>query len=213
MSIMQTTLKSYFFFTLSAFGISLSVIANIGVSSYNSMNLAIANMAHVKIGTITIILNFTFLLLYMVLTRFEYKIKYVVQAISLIMFGTLINFFTYTILGNISSLLYFQRILLITAGTLVGGLSIGMIIHYNIITFPLESLCLKISERGKLTFVQLRYMVDIFSAIVSVSISLTSHLPLYVREGTLISMLVLSASMNASKSYFSKKSVLSSQTR
>lgn len=197
--------KSYFFYTLSAFGISLSIIANVGVSSYNSMNLAIANLIHLKVGTVTIFLNGGFLLIYMYLTQFSYKYKYFIQAFSVLMFGTLINFFTYTLLSDLSDLLYLQRLAMISIGTVIGGLSIGMIVHYNVITFPLENLCLKLSELSGVTFMKLRYLVDLISISVSITISTMNHLPLYVREGTVISMILLSASMNLSKEHFAKK--------
>ena len=57
--------KSYVFYTLSAFGIS--IIANVGVSSYNSMNLAVSNATNIRIGTISIFFNIAFLLIYMIL--------------------------------------------------------------------------------------------------------------------------------------------------
>lgn len=207
MTVVKKMLKSYFFYTVSAFGISLTIIANVGVSSYNSMNLAIANASDIKIGTITIFLNGGFLLLYMVLTRFSHKYKYLIQALSVLLFGTLINFFTYSVLNGISDLSYIQRIVLISTGTFIGGLSIGMIVHYNVITFPLESVCLKLADLSGVTFMKLRYLVDILSISVSIAVSMMNHLPLYVREGTIISMLIFSASVNMSKEYFAKKPV------
>lgn len=207
MILLQKLLKSYFFYMLSAFGISLSIIANVGVSSYNSMNLAIANASDIKIGTITIFFNSGFLLLYMLLSQFSYKYKYLVQAVSVLMFGVLINFFTYDVLDGITGLHYLHRLALISMGTIIGGLSIGMIVHYNVITFPLESTCLKLSELTGIAFVKLRYLVDLLSITVSIIVSTMNHLPLYVREGTIISMLLLSASMNVSKEYFAKKEI------
>jgi len=209
MTLITNTLKSYLFYTLSAFGISLTILANVGVSSYNSMNLAIANASDIKIGTITIFFNSAFLLIYMMLTHFSYKYKYAVQALSVVMFGALINFFTYGLLDSIEVLQYAHRIGLIILGTSVGGLSIGMIVHYNVITFPLESLCLRVSELSGITFIKLRYLVDILSIAVSIIISTMNHLPLYVREGTIISMLLFSAMMNLSKEHLAKKDITS----
>lgn len=205
MNIFRKIIKSYIFYTLSALGISLGIISNIGVSSYNSMNLSLAYVNNIKIGTVTIFFNITFLLIYIILTKFTQKYKYLIQALSVFMFGTLINYFTYGVLDGITNLRYIERVLLFSGGTVLSGLSIGMIIYYNIITFPLESLCIKISEMSKISFIKLRYSVDIISILVSVSVSMINELPIYVREGTVISMILLSLTINLSKNYAEKR--------
>ncbi|MEI6855932.1 hypothetical protein [Psychrilyobacter sp.] len=205
MNILKKIIKSYIFYTLSALGISLGIIANVGVSSYNSMNLSLAHANDIKIGTITIFFNISILLIYMILTKFIHRYKYLMQAFSVFMFGTFINYFTYGVLDGITSHSYIQRVLLFSGGTIISGLSIGMIIYYNVITFPLESLCIKISEISKIPFIKLRYSVDVISVLVSVGVSLFNGLPIYVREGTVISMILLSLTINFSKNYAENK--------
>lgn len=204
MKLILNIIKSYIFYIISALGVSLGIVANIGVSSYNSMNLAVATMSDIKVGTITIFFNITFLLIYMILTKFSEKYKYLIQGISVFMFGIFVNYFTYNILSGLSYLGYIQRVLLFSGGTVISGLSIGIIIYYNIITFPLENVCIKISQMTKILFMKLRYLVDIFSLIISVGISMVGELPIYVREGTIISMFILSLSINLAKDYAEK---------
>lgn len=193
-------LLSYFFYTISALGVTLAIKSHVGVSSFNAMNLSISALKSIPIGTVTIFFNLSFLAIYMYLTQFKQAKKYFLQGISVLLFGVLINFFNYTLLGDFTLENYALRVLLIAVSTMVSGLSIGMIIHYNQITFPLESLCVELADRTPLSFVQLRYGVDLISIAVSLLISKLYHFPLFVREGTLISMLVLSAAMNFSKS-------------
>ncbi len=200
-------LKSYFFYTLSAIGISLTIKANIGVSSFNSMNLALANVASIKVGTVTIIINSILLILYILLTRFKHVKMYFLQAFSVIMFGIFINFFTYTVFKDLILQTYVFKIALISIGTTISGASIGMIIHYNKITFPLESVCMFISEHTHLTFYKLRSGFDVLSVTISVSLSLLFGLPLFVREGTLISMVILSSVMNKTKNIVKSKQI------
>lgn len=199
---MNNLIKSYILYTISAFGISLGIVSYIGVSSFNSLNLALSGVMGIKIGTITMLLNSFLLMLYMLLTKFKHTLKYLIQAFSVIMFGVLINLFTYNVLNGITNLDYYQRILLFIIGTIISGFSIGGIIHYNMITFPLESVCVVLSERIKLSFIHLRYMVDIISVTLSISLSLVYGLPLYVREGTVISIILLSLTMGISKKLF-----------
>lgn len=54
--------RSFLFYLLSAFGISLTLKANIGVTSFNSLNATLTELSQVKIGTITANLNFLFLI-------------------------------------------------------------------------------------------------------------------------------------------------------
>lgn len=195
MSSTNKLLKTFLFYITSAFGASLAIKANVGVSSFNSMNVAISNAAQVKVGTITIIINLSFLIAYMFFTRFQWKKKYLVQFVTIFLFGSFINFFTYTLMTNIIATNYWIQILFISLGTVISGLSIGMIVHYDVITLPVEGCCLEISKQSKYTFSRLRYFVDVFSIIMSIIISYGFQLPFYVREGTIISMVLLTISL------------------
>lgn len=204
MDTVNKILKSYVFYIISSFGISLTIRANIGVSSYNSMNLAIATVSNMKVGTIATIINLLFLIAYMVLTRFKFKRKYIIQAISVMMFGYFINFFTYTVFGDLIVTSYASKLILISIGTTISGSSIGMIISYNAITFPIENVCMEVAEKTQFKFINLRYGIDVASVIISVLLSLTYSMPFFVREGTLISLIILTWAMNFVKNTHEK---------
>lgn len=205
MKISVNYMKSYIFYICSAFGISVGIIANIGVASYNSMNLSISHASAIKVGTVISILNTIFLITYMILTKFKYKHKYLIQFISVFMFGLLINFFTYNVLHTIINLSYAERILLFCAGNIFSGLSCGMIVFYNLITFPLESFCLRVSELTRFSFVIVRYSLDIIFALTSLVVSYMFNLPVYIREGTIISLVLFSFCVNLSKNFAEKR--------
>lgn len=202
---MKKYILSYLFYTIAAFGVSISIVANVGVSSYNAMNLSVASVMDIKIGTMTIFFNMLFLLAFMILTNFKKKLMYLIQTISVLMFGSLINFYVYFVFKEQTVHFYPLGILLIILGTIIGGTSIGIIVHLNKITFPVESLCLKLSEITPLSFVKLRYGVDILAIAIALVLFLTGGSDLYIREGTVISMLLLSPVMNFSKSRLDKK--------
>jgi len=195
---------SYLFYCLSAFGVSLGIIAGVGVSSFNAMILALSTVSHVKIGTITIIINILLLMTFILVTHFKYPYKYLIQGVSVLFFGTLINFYVYNVLSGLTDLVYFERLLLIISGTIIGGSSTGIIIHYNVLTFPLENLCIYISKKASLSFTTIRYLADVFFILFSLTLSFTQHLPYFVREGTIISMLLLSVSMGTSQKVYKK---------
>jgi len=197
--------KTYLLYITSAFGASLAIKANVGVSSFNSMNVAISNAAEVKIGTITIVINLLFLLIYMKLTAMKKKKTYIIQFLTIVMFGAVINMFTYNLLAALNTTDYGVRLALISIGTIISGLSIGLIVHYDVITLPVEGCCLELSKVSTYSFSRYRYFVDLFSVVISMLISISFRLPLFVREGTIISMLLLTASMTLIQSRVKQK--------
>lgn len=187
---------SYVFYLISALGISLTIKAHIGVSSFSSMNVALAEASQIKVGTITTLLNLSFLFIYMRMTHFKFAQKYLLQGFSVLIFGIFINFFTYNVLSFFEFSNYGMRILTMIIGTIIGGGSVGMIISYNTITFPIESVCNELADRTSHSFMLYRYGIDLFSIAISVILSLSFGLPFFVREGTLISFILLSFSMS-----------------
>lgn len=196
MTLVKTLIKSYIFYLTTAFGISLTIKANIGVSSFNAMNVALSEASSIKVGTITIALNMFFLIAYMIASKFKHKEKYIIQAISSLIFGFFINFISYEILGNFVVENYGLKVLTMVLGTMIGGASAGLLASLNAITFPIESFCLELSDQSNRSFAFYRYGVDVFSVTVSLLVSFAFNLPLYVREGTIISMVLLTFSMS-----------------
>jgi uncharacterized membrane protein YczE len=192
----KNLIKSYIFYLISAFGISLTIKAHIGVSSFNSMNVALAEASQIKVGTITTLLNIVFLLIYMRMTDFKLYRKYALQGFSVLIFGLFINFFTYNLLSFLEISNYGLRIMTMVIGTIIGGSSVGMIISYNTITFPIESVCNELADKTSRSFMLYRYGIDLVSIAVSIIISLSFYLPFFVREGTIISFILLSFSMS-----------------
>ena len=194
--ITKNLIKSYVFYLISALGISLTIKAHIGVSSFSSMNVALSEASQIKVGTITTLLNIAFLLIYMRMTHFKLIRKYILQGFSVLLFGVFINFFTYNLLNFFEFSNYGIRILTMVIGTIIGGSSVGMIISYNTITFPIESVCNELADRTSHSFMLYRYGIDLFSIAVSVIVTLSFNLPFFVREGTIISFVLLSFSMS-----------------
>lgn len=181
---------SFAFYFLSAFGISLTVKASIGVSCFNSMLLSITCISGIKLGTIVIIFNGLFLMAYMQLTNYEYKRKYIFQTMFVLIFGSFVNLFTYTVLGGFIASQYPMRVFLMILGTVISSTSVGVIVYCNVITFPVESVCVAVSEKTKYSFTQCRYAVDFVSITASILLAVIFSIHLNVREGTLISMII-----------------------
>ncbi|GGA49487.1 YczE/YyaS/YitT family protein [Psychrobacillus lasiicapitis] len=189
---MKKVIQSILLYIVSAIGISLTLKADVGVSSFNAMNLSISAWTSIKVGTITFVVNLIFLIGYICLCDKKDFRKFTLMLISMLFFGMVINFFLYTILGTIHIENYLVRVVLFIFGMILAGGTTGIILSLDIIPFPIESFCLRIAELTKRTFSLYRYSIDLFSIIVSITISLLYNLPINIREGTIISFLFLS---------------------
>ncbi len=180
-------------------GISLSIRAGIGVSSFNSLNLALSGSLGLTIGTITTALNALFLIVYMALDRFRNPARYALQAAASFFIGRVIDFFVYGAFARLAPDSYALRIALFVLGTLISGSSTGVILHLKSLSFPIESACAELAYRTGRSFKRYRYALDGVFVLSSLALSLALGLPFYVREGTVISMCLLTAVIGTSK--------------
>jgi uncharacterized membrane protein YczE len=184
-------LVSFMFYCIAGMGISMSIQASIGVSSFNSVNLALSSGFHITVGAATTALNGFFLVVYILLDRFRNPGRYVLQAAATLFNGRVINFFVYGIFADITPDAYPLRIALFILGNCISGSATGVILHLKILSFPVESACAELSRRTGRAFKLYRYALDGLFVLSSVCLSFVFRLPLFVREGTVISMFLL----------------------
>ncbi|MBS4750609.1 hypothetical protein GMA11_05675 [Granulicatella sp. zg-ZJ] len=196
--------KSLIFYLISALGISLTIKANIGVSSFNALNVAVSDVTQIKVGTVTTGINFFFLSMCVFLDKQRTIKKYVLMIVSLICFGNVVNIILYSILANVHITIYPLQILTFILGTIIGGIGTGRVLYYGTLKFPIETLCQLLEAKTKLSFSFYRYSIDVVSVILSLGLSFYYHLPLYVREGTIISLFLLSSVIHWANSNFQK---------
>lgn len=187
-----TISRSLFFYLLSAFGISLTLKASIGVSSFNSFNATLATLSQLKVGTITTAVNLLFLGACRLLDPHPRWKNYLLMASALFFFGSTINLCYYLLLPSLTITSYAGNILLFITGTIVAGIGTGKVLKYQLLKFPIETFCLFLAQRTKYSFAFYRQAIDFFCIGLALALSFLAHLPLMVREGTLISFFLLS---------------------
>ncbi|MET3633537.1 hypothetical protein [Streptococcus porcorum] len=183
---------SLWYYTLSALGVSLTIKAGIGVSSFNSFNVALSESSRITIGVITTGINLLFLLVCLLLDQKRSWRNYFLMVLSLFGFGYVINFFTYTVLSQLAIHSYVFAFLMFILGTSLAGYGVGHVIAYGVLQFPIEKACQLLEARTRFSFSFYRYGVDFLSILGSVAISVYFHFPLFVREGTIVSFFLLS---------------------
>jgi uncharacterized membrane protein YczE len=195
----KTVSQSLIFYFISALGISMTIKATIGVSSFNSLNTALSGVLSLKIGTITSLINIGFLLVCWGMDTQKDKKQYLLMLFSLISFGEVINFMLYYLFSDITLISYGWRLFFFVLGTIIGGIGTGQVLRLDLLKFPIENFFLLISERTKNSFAFYRYSIDVICVILSLLLSYLFYLPLFVREGTIISLFLLSGSIGWSR--------------
>ncbi len=137
----KKTILSFLFYMISALGISLTIKADIGVSSFNSFNVAVAELFDIKIGTVTGIINGLFLLTSYFMDKRKSFRDYILMVFSVVFLGYVINFFVYDIFGDILLSSYIIKLIVFITSTCIAGFGTGRIIHFGILIFPIEKFC------------------------------------------------------------------------
>ncbi len=197
-------LASLLFYSLSALGISMTIKANIGVSSFNAFNVTLGSAFMIKAGTVTTIMNLLFLYLCWTMegnqrAAREKRQEYLVMGSSLLLFGYLINGFVYTVFGSIQLTNYSLRLLFFVLGTTLSGIGTGQVLRLHLLKFPIEHFCQLMAGQCRWSFKQIRYSIDFVCIVAAFSLAIVFQLPLVIREGTIISFFLLSAAIAWSK--------------
>lgn len=195
---------SILFFILFGFGVSLQLKASIGQSVLNALAVTLSYDVDLKVGTILNVINSLFFLTYLLLRRTKLNKSDIIQIVATILNGYIINFFLYQVLAFWTPNHYYQRIILYFTGLIFASISLGGVLAIGIIKFPLESLCLTISEKYHRNFSKIRMGFDVIFLAATLLITFLIKSPMEIREGTLISILLLSPLLGICYNYYTK---------
>ncbi|MDT2848366.1 DUF6198 family protein [Vagococcus carniphilus] len=205
---MKKLSQSLFYYFISAVGISLTIKANVGVSSFNSLNVSIANLSTLQIGTVTTLLNISFLIGCVLLDKERSFPKYLLMLVAVMSFGEVINLVYYHLFSQFTIDSYLLNLILFLLGVVIAGFGTGQVLRLSLLKFPIESFCQLLAEKTSHSFSTYRYSVDIVCVSLSLILSFAFSLPIVVRKGTIISLFLLSGVINWSKELFTRKTLV-----
>lgn len=188
--IMLSLLFISFNILITGIGASLSIKAAVGVGPWDALSLSISTVIGMKIGTFSMILNISCVLIQLLMLGKRFKPIAFLQVFIAILLGYVVNFMYYTIYPNIKIDAYFVNLILFVFSIVIIVIGVANIMAMNFISFPLEGACLVISDRYKLSFGKVRQGVDILSIIIALVVSFSFQNAITVREGTVIGMLM-----------------------
>lgn len=175
---------------ITGIGASLSIKAAVGVGAWDALSLSISTVIGMKIGTFSMILNISCVVLQLLMLGKRFKPIALLQVFVAILLGYVVNYMYYTIYANVVIDNYFINLILFVVSIVIIVIGVANIMAMNFISFPLEGACLVISDRFKLNFGKVRQGVDILSIIIALVVAFSFQNAITVREGTVIGMLM-----------------------
>lgn len=173
-----------------SFGTTLTMKANIGVEAWDALAQSGSAITNIPVGTVLMILNITCVLIQWIILKKDFKFKHMLQIPLSVFIGYLVNYFYYDLFGNLIVNNYFIRVLILILGYLVNAFVVAGIMMLDVVTFALEGACKVISDKYQLSFPKFRQFIDVLSVASVIVLSMMFHIDLYVREGTVIGMLI-----------------------
>lgn len=201
---MKKKLYSLFAFLLLSFGISMQIKAGIGQSMFNALCLILADLSSMQIGIVLNLFNLLFFLTYLIFKNTNVKKRDFLQIAVTLLNGYMINFYLYFVLHGITFPFYLHRLLLFSIGLILASFSLGAILAMEVIQFPLESLCLLLVKKTGHQLSSIRMKFDYFFLLSTLLLTFLFRHNLYIREGTILSFLLLSKLIGLSYSFHRK---------
>lgn len=179
-----------FMLLIVSFGVALTLKAAIGVGAWDAFGQSISNLSEIKVGTVTMLMNFLCVLIELVILRRKFGISQFMQIIISTIIGFGVNFFYYDVLKGFELNSYFSRIFVLLIAYCINAFAGGCLMMIDLGTFALEGVCKVVGDRIGMPFHILRQIVDIVCVVVCVMLTFILHTPLTVREGSIIGLLI-----------------------
>lgn len=201
---MKKVLATLLFFILFSLGISLQLKADIGQSVFNAFCLSMATYFDLKVGAMINICNLIIFCIYIMVKK-GMNLHDLLQFVYIVLNGLLVDLILdhFLFLWHIES--YMVKVIIFLLGLFIAAFSLGQILKLGIVKFPLENLCLELTKKTTLNFGNMRYIFDFIFILGVVSIFILNHDIMTIREGTVISFIMLSYLINLSYKFSIKK--------
>jgi uncharacterized membrane protein YczE/cytidylate kinase len=176
-----------------AFGVTLSVKAQIGISPISCVPYIYSLRFPLTIGEFTIIFNTLFVLIQIAILRKDFNIIQLVQLPAIIVFGYCIDI-TMWMFDSLNPTNYFLQLLLCLLACVFLGFGIFLLIKTKLTYMPLEGLVLVIAQKFQKEFGKMKITMDILMLTIGILSSfIFLHELIGIREGSLIAALSIGA--------------------
>lgn len=167
-----------------AFGVAFSIKAGLGTSPISSLPYVLSLFTPLTVGTATIAMHITLILLQILLLRRRYDPVQLLQLPVALIFGSLTDFSVWTLQGVTASH-YAVRWVLCLVGILLVGVGISFEVTANLVTLAGEGMVLAVCKVFPVPFGNVKIGFDVTLVVIASLLSFLFLGGLYgVREGT-----------------------------
>lgn len=167
-----------------SFGVGFSIQAGLGTSPISSLPYVLSLIAPLSVGTATIAMHVTLILLQILLLRRQYDPIQLIQLPVALVFGALTNLSVW-IVSRVPCGSYPTQWVLCVVGILLIGVGVSMEVTANVVTLAGEGMVLAVCKVFPVKFASAKVGFDVTLVVIASMLSLLflGHLA-GVREGT-----------------------------
>ena len=184
--------------------VAFAIKAGIGVLPVDAAITSIATLIGMKVGTFSMLFHGSFFLGQIAIEKKNFRKTEFLQLLYITLGGSVLNFFLYTVLKNVTFELYLLRLIVCVLAFAVSAFGCTMVLETRLMRTPMEGCIQMIADILGTTMGKLRQKIDIVLVVISVAITLVFGVEWTLREGTVIAALMFGPMMD-----FWKKTVFS----
>ena len=184
--------------------VAFAIKAGIGVLPVDAAITSVALLIGMKVGTFSMLFHGSFFLGQIAIEKKNFRKTELLQILYITLGGSVLNFFLYTVLRNVTFSFYPLRLIVCVLSFVVSAFGCTLVLETHLMRTPMEGCIQLLAERMGTTMGKLRQKIDIVLVLVSVAITLIFGVEWTLREGTIIAALIFGPMMD-----FWKKAVFS----
>ena len=170
--------------------VAFTIKAGIGVLPVDAAITSIATLIGMKVGTFSMLFHGSFFLGQIAMERKNFRKTEFLQILYITLGGSVLNFFLYTVLRDVTFSFYPLRLIVCVLSFVVSSFGCTLVLETHLMRTPMEGCIQMIAERTGTTMGKLRQKIDVVLVIISVVISLVFGVEWTLREGTIIAALI-----------------------
>lgn len=186
--------------------VAFAIKAGIGVMPVDAAIATAAAVLGIKVGTISMLFHGSFFVGQIIMEKKNFRKMEFLQLLYITLGGSVLNFFLYIVLRDVSFSFYPLRLLICILAFIVSAFGCTLVLETHLMRTPMEGCIQMMAERSRLgiTMGRLRQVIDILLVIFAVVLTLIFGTDWTLREGTIIAALIFGPAMD-----FWKKTVFS----
>ncbi len=185
--------------------VAFALKAAIGVLPVDAAITSVATLIGMKVGTFSMLFHGSFFVGQILIEKKNFRKTELLQLLYITLGGSVLNFFLYVVLKNVTFTAYPVRLIVCVLSFVVSSFGCSLVLETHLMRTPMEGCIQLIADRIGTTQGKLRQKIDVALVVISVAITLLFGVEWTLREGTIIAMLIFGPLFDFWKKFFFSK--------